>query len=114
MTKIKLVDGTIIDAVSVDLVNGVLEIATKANTVEGLAEIFSNKKNTSLITLMTVSEVETGFMTGFTSFAGIFYAEDGVKIVKMFQPIDATEARIANAEGIANQAIEAIKALSEE
>lgn len=105
MTKIKLVNGTIISASTVELVAGVLKITTTEHTVEELAEMFSNKENTNLITLMTESEIETGIQTGFTSFSGIDYDSEGVKTVKLFQPVDATESRIANAEGTANQAI---------
>ena len=105
MTKIKLVDGTIINAESVVLVSGVLKITTEEHTVEELAEIFSNKENTNLITLMTESEIETGYKTGFTSFAGIDYDSEGLKTVKLFQPVDVTEARVSHAEGSANEAI---------
>lgn len=104
MTKIKLANGTIINANSVELVNGVLMIATTEHTVEELAEIFSNKENTSLITLMTKSGVESGHKKGFTSFAGINYDAEGVKTVELFQPKDVTEARISNAEAAANLA----------
>ena len=104
MTKIKLVDGTVIDANSIELVNGALKIITVEKTVEELAEIFSDKNNTSLIVLMTPSGKETGFKEGFTSFAGITYDSEGVKTVELFQPADVTEARLSNAEGVANQA----------
>ena len=114
MTKIKLVDGTIINASSVELVNGVLKITTTEGTVEELAALFSDKSNTSLITLLTESEVESGFKTGFTSFAGITYAEDGTKTVELFQPADATEARISSAEGAANAANDTAAAVSEQ
>ena len=105
MTKIKLVNGTIVNASSVELVNGALKITTSELTVEELAELFTDKSNTSLISLMTESEKETGFKTGFTSFAGITYLEDGSKVVELFQPADVTEARISNAEGAANEAV---------
>lgn len=104
MTKIKLVDGTVIDANSIELVNGALKITTVEKTVEELAEIFSDKNNTSLIVLMTPSGKETGFKEGFTSFAGITYDSEGVKTIELFQPADVTEARLSNAEGVANQA----------
>lgn len=104
MTKIKLVDGTIINAETVEIVNGVLEISTKDHTVEELAEIFSEKGKTNLIILMTESEIESGYQKGFTSFAGIRYGADGLKTVQLFQPADLTEARISNAEGTANAA----------
>lgn len=104
MTKIKLADGTIINADSIELVNGALKITTAEKTVEELAEIFSDKTKTSLITLMTPSEKETGYKTGFTSFSGINYDAEGVKTVELFQPVDVTEARISGAEGVANQA----------
>ena len=104
MTKIKLVDGTVINADSVELVNCALKITTAEKTVEELAEIFSNKENTSKITLMTPSEIETGYKIGFTSFSGINYDAEGVKTVELFQPVDVTEARISGAEGVANQA----------
>ena len=99
MTKIKLVNGEIINAIDVALENGVLKIVTTESTVEELAEMFSNKENTSLITLMTESEIESGFKTGFTSFSGINYDSDGVKTVELFQPVDITEKRISNTEG---------------
>ena len=100
MTKIKLVDGTIINAESVELVKGVLQIIVNTTiTVEELAEIFSDKENTSLITLMTESGIESGYKTGFTSFAGINYDAEGVKTVELFQPKDVTEERLADAEG---------------
>lgn len=104
MTKIKLVDGTIINAKSVDLNKGVLRISTEEHTVEDLATIFNNKSNTSLITLLTESGNETGYKTGFTSFAGITYDSDGVKTVELFQPADVTEARLSNVEGAVNSA----------
>mgnify|MGYP003291424707 CR=1 FL=1 len=105
MTKIKLVDGTILNCSSVELVNGVLKITTTDLTTEELAELFSNKENTSLIILMTESEIESGYKTGFTSFAGIDYDAEGLKTVKLFQPVDVTEARVSHAEGSANEAI---------
>ena len=103
MTKIKLVNGTIINADNVELVNGVLNISTTEKTVEELHEIFADKSNTSVIILMTESEVEIGYKTGFTSLAGIRYL-DGVKTVELIRPVDMTEARIANAEGMAVKA----------
>ena len=41
MTKIKLVNGEIINAIDVALENGVLKIVTTESTVEELAEMFS-------------------------------------------------------------------------
>lgn len=114
MTKIKLVDGTVINAVSVELANGTLKIAVTEFTVEELDKLFSNKENTSLITLMTESGVESGYKKGFTSFAGIRYDADGLKTVELFQPKDITEARLSNAEASANLANEKAKALEEE
>ena len=102
MTKIKLTNGEIINAESVELTNGILKITTKERTVEELATLFSDKNNTNLITLMTVGGTETGFKTGFTSFAGINYSEDGTKTVELFQPKDVTEARLSNVEAAAN------------
>ena len=102
MTKIKLTNGTVINADSVELINGILKITTKELTVEELANLFSNKENTSLITLMTVSGTESGFKTGFTSFAGINYSEDGTKTIELFQPKDVTEARLSNVEATTN------------
>ena len=104
MTKVKLLNGTIISAQTVELVEGVLKITTTEHTVEELAEMFSDKENTNLITLMTESEIESGFQTGFTSFAGILYGADETKTVQLFQPVDVTESRISNAEGVANAA----------
>ena len=104
MTKIKLVNGTIINAETVEVVNGVLKISTTESTVEELANVFSNKENTSLIVLMTEANVESGYKTGFTSFAGIKYDADGLKTVELFQPVDVTEKRISDAEGKAVQA----------
>lgn len=104
MTKIKLVDGTIINAESVELSKGILKITITDGTVEELAALFDDKSNTSLITLMTESGVESGYKKGFTSFAGIMYGADGTKTVELYQPTDATEARISNAEGAANAA----------
>lgn len=98
MTKIKLSNGTIINAIDVVLKNGILKISTTESTVEELAEVFSNKENTSLITLMTESGIETGYKTGFTSFAGINYDAEGVKTVELFQPVDDMESRVAKAE----------------
>lgn len=103
MTKIKLTSGLIISAESVELVDGIFKIVTTQYTVEELIEIFSNKENLSLITLMTESEIETGIKTGFTSFAGINYdAETGFKTVELFQPRDVTEARLSNVEALVN------------
>ena len=104
MTKIKLVNGAIVNASDVIVANGVLKISTNDLTVEELANLFSNKENTSLITLMTEADVECGYKTGFTSFAGIDYSADGFKTVELFQPVDVTEKRVADAEGMANQA----------
>ena len=104
MPKVKLLNGTIISAQTVELVEGVLKITTTEHTVEELAEMFSDKENTNLITLMTESGIETGFQTGFTSFAGILYGADETKTVQLFQPVDVTESRISNAEGVANAA----------
>lgn len=103
MDKIKLVDGTVISTSNIDLVHGILKISTVSEmSVEELVNIFSNKDNTSLITIMTESGKEAGIKTGFTSFAGITYDVDGVKTIELFQPIDDMEARVANAEGVAN------------
>lgn len=113
MTKIKLSNGTIINASSVELDKGVLKITTADHTVEELAEMFSDKDNISLITLLTESEKETGYKTGFTSFAGINYGADGLKTIELFQPVDVTEARLSNTEGIANLANEKANELEE-
>ena len=99
MTKIKLTNGTIINASNVEVVNGTLKITTNEYSVEELAEIFKDKSKTNLITLMTESEKESGYKTGFTSFAGINYDADGNKTVELFQPKDVTESRISNVEG---------------
>ena len=106
MTKIKLTDETIINASEIELINGILKITTTELTVEELATLFSNKSNTSIITLLTENDVESGFKTGFTSFAGISYGVDGSKTIELFQPKDTTENRISNAEGVANMANE--------
>ena len=63
---------------------------------------------------MTEADVECGYKTGFTSFAGIEYDADGVKTVELFQPVDVTEKRIADAEGKANQANAKTVALEEQ
>lgn len=99
MTKIKLTDGTIINASDVEVVNGTLKITTAEHTVEELAELFRNFENTNYITLMTESEIETGYKTGFTSFAGINYDAEGNKTVELFQPKDVTESRLSYVEG---------------
>lgn len=111
MTKVKLVDGAIINAESVELVNGVLKIVTKNGTVEELAEVFGNAENTALITFLTESEIESGYKTGFTVFAGINYTAEGVKTVELCQPVYVTEARVANAEGTANLANDKVNEL---
>lgn len=98
MTKIKLTDGTIINASDVEVVNGTLKITTAEKTVEELAELFRNFENTNYITLLTEGGKECGYKTGFTSFAGITYDAEGNKTVELFQPKNITEARIANAE----------------
>ena len=99
MTKIKLVDGTIINATNVELVDGILKITITDGTVEEMAALFDDKSNTSLIILMTESGAESGYKKGFTSFAGIMYGADGAKTVELYQPADTTETRIANTEG---------------
>lgn len=106
MTKIKLTDGTIINASTVEVVNGILKITTAEKTVEELDALFSDKSKTSNIVLMTESGKETGYKTGFTSFAGIMYNPDKTKTIELFQPKDVTEARVANAEGTAISANE--------
>lgn len=108
MTKVKLTNGSTINAESVELVNGVLKISTAECTVEELAEFFSNPENTALITFLTESETESGYKTGFTVFAGINYAVDGLKTVELCQLVDVTEARVANAEGTASLANEKV------
>lgn len=108
MTKIKLIDGTIINASNVEVVNGTLKITTTEYTVEELAEMFSDKNNTNYITLMTEGEKECGYKTGFTSFAGIDYDAEGNKTVELFQPKDIAEATIANAMATANIAQESV------
>ena len=113
MTKVKLSNGTIVNASDVEVVNGTLKISTVDLTVEELATLFSDKENTSLITLMTEADVECGYKTGFTSFAGIKYDADGVKTVELFQPVDVTEKRIADAEGKAVQATNTANAVNE-
>jgi hypothetical protein len=102
MTKIKLTNGTVINADSIDLSNGVLRITTSELTVEELATMFSDKNNTNHITLMTESGLETGYKTGFTSFAGINYDANGTKTIELFQPKDVTEARLSNVEATTN------------
>lgn len=102
MTKIKLTNNAIINADSVELINGILKITTKELTVEELATLFSDKNNTNHITLMTESGLETGYKTGFTSFAGINYDANGTKTVELFQPKDVTEARLSNVEATTN------------
>lgn len=113
MTKVKLSNGTIVNATDVKVVSGVLKITTTDFAVEELANLFSDKENTSLITLMTEANVECGYKTGFTSFAGIDYSAEGVKTVELFQPVDVTEKRVANAEGKAAQATNTANAASE-
>ena len=108
MTKVKLSDGTVINAESVELVNGVLKITTSEKTVEELAELFSNKGNTALIRFLTESGMESGYKTGFTSFGGIEYDVNGAKTISLFHPADVTEARIASVEGTANGASEKV------
>lgn len=103
MRKIKLLDGTIIEITEKSLINGILKISTKEKTVEELAELFSNKENTSYIAILSRNDVEIGFNKGFTSFAGITYDTEGVKTVELFQPKDVTEARISNLEGVTNE-----------
>lgn len=105
MTKVKLVNGAIINALEVKIENGFLKITTEENTVEELAELFADKENTNLITLMTETEIESGFKVGFTSFVGIEYDANGVKTIELMQPIDTTEARISYIEGLANESI---------
>lgn len=105
MTKIKLVNGTIVNAESVEVVNGTLKISTTDLTVEELAAIFSDKSNTNHIELLTEGGTVSGYKTGFTSFAGITYNADGLKTVELFQPVDISEKRISDAEGSANAAL---------
>lgn len=113
MTKIKLVNGTVINAETVEVVNGALRIATTERTVEELDTLFSNKENTSHIVLMTAADVECGYKNGFTSFAGINYDPNGLKTIELFQPVDITEKRISEAEGKAIQASEKATAMEE-
>ena len=60
MTKVKLSNGTIVNASDVQVVEGVLKITTTDLTVEELGNLFSNKENTSYVVLMTEAEVECG------------------------------------------------------
>ena len=111
MTKVKLVNGSIINALEVKLENGILKISTEENTVEELAEMFANKENTNLITFLTETDIESGFRVGFTSFLGINYNAEGVKTVELAQPKDITEARISNSEGSINLVNKEVTAL---
>ena len=113
MTKVKLLNGAVVNASDVKVVNGALQISTTDLTVEELANLFSDKENTSLIVLMTEADVECGYKTGFTSFAGIGYDAEGVKTVELFQPVDVTEKRVAEAEGKAAQATNTANAANE-
>jgi chromosome segregation ATPase len=108
MTKIKLVDGTIINASNVEVVNGTLKITTADFSVEELAELFGNFENTNYITLLTEGDKECGYKAGFTSFAGIVYDAEGNKTVELFQPRDVSEAKIASAAAVANMVNEKI------
>ena len=103
METIKLSNGTIINISNIDFVNGVLKISTPDSTVEELAEMFSDKNSTSLITIIARSGRTIGCKKGFTSFAGITYDTDGIKTIELFQPVDTTEARISNTESMVNQ-----------
>lgn len=98
MTKVKLVNETTINADNIDLVSGALQITTSEHSVEELANIFSDKSNTCLLTLLTEADVESGYYEGFTSFAGIIYNAEGSKVIQMFQPKDTSESRISSAE----------------
>ena len=113
MTKVKLVDGTIVNASSVELVAGVLKITTLDSTTEELAEMFSDEENISLLTFLTASGIETGYKTGFISFAGIDYDAAGTKTINLMQPMDLTEERVATAEGTAHRALEETNELDE-
>ncbi len=109
MTKVKLVNGTVINASDVIFKNGSLNITTADHTVEELAKIFSDKSNLSHIVLLTENGIESGYKDGFTSYAGIKYNTDGTKTVELFQPKDVTEARISKIENTANGVKEAAK-----
>lgn len=99
MTKIRLTDGTILNASNVVLEKGVLKITTTDFTVEELAVMFSDKANTSTITLLTESGEESGIKKNFTSFAGIMYGANCEKTVELlYQATDSAEARISNME----------------
>ena len=107
MDKTKLSNGTVLNISNIEVVYGALKISTPDFTVEELAELFSAKENTALITIMTAAEQATGYKTGFTSFSGIQYDADGTKTIELFQPVDVTEQRLSNAESniiLANEA----------
>lgn len=107
MEKVKLTSGLTLDIDNIYIVDGTLEIVFApqlTHTVEELVEIFSDKSATSHIVILTESGKESGFKTGFTSFAGIRYTADGYTIVELFQPKDVTEQRISKAEGAAHAA----------
>lgn len=104
MTIVKLTDNTIINAETVEIVNGVLRIKTNDFTVEELDALFSDKEKTNNLTLLTTSGKVSGYQKGFTSFAGIHYDSDGAKTIELFQPVDITEARISNLEGATAEA----------
>lgn len=105
MDKIKLANNLIISIENIELINGTLTISIREGfTVDELITIFSDINNTSVITIITEDEIEVGMKTGFTSFAGINYHADGLKVVELFQPVDDTEARLAQAEATAQLA----------
>lgn len=104
MTKIKLIDGTVIDSISVEVTKGILKITTNDFTPEQLAAFFGNSENTSIIKIMTESEIESGAIAGFTSFVGVIYNEDKTKTVGLVQPVNSTESMISDALFKANSA----------
>ena len=114
MDKVKLVDGTLLSAESIELINGVLKISTRDNTVDGLVGLFSDPANTHTIVILTNDDVECERKIGFTSFAGIHYSADGLMTVEMFQPTDDMELRVASAEAAASAANSTAEVLVEQ
>lgn len=115
MDKIKLTNDLIISIENIELINGTLTISIREGfTVDELITIFSDINNTSVIAIMTEDETEVGMKIGFTSFAGINYHADGLKIVELFQPVDETEARLAQAEAATNLATSKLSEVEEQ
>lgn len=118
MTRIKLLNDTILDCVSVDIVNGNLEIVTEEKSCEELQEIFLDKTSLTEIELYTESLELSGKVQGYILLAKIefFNTKKKVVLVKTQDDIEKelveSRAELKKMRGIVEESKRTIEDLS--